>query len=463
MLNGKPVWRAVRTLVENRTVDGKQVKYKRQIKGTGVSVRVAETRLDEAYKRYLVRTGEADPRILSSSPGALDLTFGEYLDAWLKKVEARGKVQVNTLARYKGAVENHIKPHIGFIPIRLLDKRNVENLLYNILPAKKVMRKNKNGELVVTAEPLLGNSPMRKVYDLLHQSLEEAVNDNIIVRSPMATIPRITKTEPKDEGFDRLTWLPGRIMERLHGTSEATRWVLAFYGLRQGERLGIEWSSFMYLGEKDKTTQLMVNRQLVRDEVTGNLYIKKSTKTRAGKRIIPIPSEVSNLFVEWRKQQNRWKKSPKWKNVKGLENIVFTTDKGKPISHQSDNKQWHSLLNTLFPELPAVRGHALRHLTATVLAKSGTHPQIAKLILGHSDELMSLYYTHMASTDAVQPIEALTDTLLKDWRKLEMNNDGASVEDLVEAEGEELFDYSAISSFASAVIPVYKVDANKDE
>jgi integrase len=463
--NGKPAYRAIRVINEKYVLDGKEVTKRRMLKGTGATEDLAEERLEASYKRYLVKTGEADPRVLASTPEALSLTTGEWLDKWMAKTRSIGKVESNTLVRYAGTIENHIKPHIGYVPIRLLDKSALETLLYTTLPAKKKTRKNAAGESVVTKEPLLGNSPMRKIYDILFQALKMAVDDSILIRNPMATIPRIEKSEPKDEGLERLTWLPARIMERLHGSPQAARWVLAFYGLRQSERLGLEHSSFLHLEDKNKPTAMMLNRQLLRDEATGILGIKRDTKTKAGRRIIPLPAEVSTLLIQWKKQQAEWKKSPKWQPEKGMEDLFFTTEEGKPLRHQTDNKQWHKMLAGTDPKkaLPDVRHHAMRHLTATLLAKTGTHPEVAKTILGHSDVLMTIFYTHFSLSDKIQPVEALTDNLLAPWRKKEMALEGATAEEAAEAQKEVVLAPSSLDPFSKAVLTGVGTEAKKGE
>jgi integrase len=389
---------------------------RRQIKGNGRDEDTAVKRMERNMLRYLVAIGEEDQKVLLANSKEIIL-YKEWLDDWLTSVKQSGSVQSNTLVRYKGAIEQHIKPHIGDTPIRLIDEKQLRKLLFETLPAKRKTKKNSEGIVVTTGEQLLGNSPIRKIYDILNVSLREAANKGMIARNPMDSIARIAKSEQKEEGLDRLTWIPLRLMERLHDTGQAHIWVLAFYGLRQAERLGLEHSSFTYIDNPKKPTELLLNRQLTRDEETGKLFIKRSTKTKAGMRKVILPDEVSDILRRYKKAQAEWKLLPTWKPDEGLEDLFFTTPAGKPIRHQTDNKRWQKLLAE--NNIAAIRAHSMRHVTATLLARSGTHPDVAKTILGHSSAAMTSYYTHLNASDTALPMTAITNKIFGDWRKKE--------------------------------------------
>lgn len=455
--NGKPAWRAVRTVTERFVQDGTQVKRKKQIKGTAPTARLAEQRLEEAYRRYLVKAGQLDVSALTQTEKALELTVAEWMDTYLtrrgnqSRANAKKSVSDKVLTRYRQTVRDHIAPHIGHIPIRLLSQADIEKLLYVTLPAKKKVRKNAAGEKVITNEQLLGNSPMRKIYDLLNGALNEAVKDQVILRSPMTNIPRIEKTDPKDEDLGKKTWMPERIMEKLHGSGEEARWILAFYGLRQSERLGITYSSFTYLTNPKKRTLLHIKQQL--DDPGGgieNFVLKPSTKTKAGKRVIPLPDDVTKMLLAWKKQQDEWKKQPSWRPVKGLEDLFFTTPEGKPIRHGTDTKQWHALLKRT--NLDYVRGHGMRHIAATLLARAGVSSAIAQEILGWNNEMMRQHYTHLIVEDRIKPVEGMTARILSDYNKKNNLSAADAKKPVVDKNAELLARAAALREEAEALL-----------
>jgi integrase len=167
--------------------------------------------------------------------------------------------------------------------------------------------------------------------------------------------------------------------------------------LRASERLGLEWSSITNLSEDiDKPAVLTIDRQLYNDAEARKLYIKRQTKTNAGTRQIPLPDDVRVILIDHKARQLEQKKSPKWKPKEEFHDLIYTTDTGNAIRQSTDNEQWRKFIEDV--GLQPLRGHDMRHLTASWLAKTGVSAEIAKTILGHNSEAMTSYYTHISLT-----------------------------------------------------------------
>jgi integrase len=419
-------WRATQTAYMDE--QGRAV----QISGTGATKEEAIERRRKNYLKWLVSQGSIPLSALNKRPIELKKTVEEVLEEWLvakQNTQLRAKhkqekpVSENVAFRYNGLIKNHILPHIGDKAIRLVTTEELLKLLYETLPAKrKVTKENKIQR--VTDEPLLGTTPLRTVQNILNMSFAWAYRNQIILENPMLQIANIEKAEPRDRGLEGKKWISQRLIANLAGTDEEARWIFAFYGLRQSERLGITWNN-LKLKPKSGVSTLRINQQLIRNEANGKLELKPP-KTKAGNRIIPLDKRVENILVSHRARQNEWKKSPNWKPLAGLEDLVFTNKNGTPIRHQTDNKQWHTLLEQRGQldkngepkkPIPYIPMHSLRHLAITIMIENGTPIEIIRDYAGHSDEeITRLVYSHTGHTAYIPAVTELSDSLFKELK-----------------------------------------------
>lgn len=447
--NGVRVWQVNKVITEHHYVenqDGTRSKISRKVRlrGTAPTKSLARQRLDYKYKEYLVKTGELPLSSLGLNPTEVATTTQEWLEKWFKRRVAGGTVQSETLGRDATSIRLHIVPHIGDKPIRLLTTADINTLLLETLPAKrKVLKNPETGLMEEVDEPLLGSSPIRKVRDILSMALKSALKDGLVLADPMVGVDSIKKMGlpyEKEHLITQYHYIPRRVIKGLAGQPELGRWILAFFGLRQSERLGVELSSFTNLENREKPAELRINRQLAKKPKEKGFYVKYTTKTKAGKRILILPESMREALILWKKQRDEWKKQPGWNPPEGLEDLFFTRPDGSYISQSSDRGDWRGLLDEL--KLPYLWGHAMRHQTATSLGKAGVNPEIAKTILGHSDSLMTAYYQHYNKSDTAQPLQALADALHKDVKQkqpkkqpvLELRKEGEDTAEVVSVE-----------------------------
>lgn len=415
--NGVETWQATKVVTEVVYVehdDGSrtQVKKKVKLRGTGPTKSLAQQRLDALYKRYLVKTGELPVSALGLAPTAETITVGDWLETWFKRRVNSGELAGSTLNNNRRALDNHILPAVGNIPLRLFTLADVNKLMMETLPAKRKMRKNPaTGVLEPTGERLLSNSPLRTIQDILTSAMTLALAEKKIVVNPMVGFKRIPKTGMSAEKrriLSGLSSLPREIVEGLYGQPELGYWVLGLMGLRQSERLGVEFSSFTNLDDPTKPLELNLNRQLEFDDRTKKFGVKYQMKTEAGERIIIVPEKFGDALRLWVKQREEWASKPSWKPLPGLENLIFTTTSGKPIRHQNDGVRFKKLQVRLGRE-PNAWGHALRHLVATTLGEQQVHPEVAKTVLGHSSSAIHAYYISFNKSQTAEPLRKVSN------------------------------------------------------
>jgi integrase len=212
------------------------------------------------------------------------ITVGEWVDKWLK-VYKFGTVDPRTFDYYDDLIRLHIKPKLGNIILQKLNKIQIQefyNELYN----------NGNG---------LSVSRIKGIRTTLNQSLDEAVDANIINKNPAnrCVIPKERKSK-KYEAFTEEEI--SKILKVIDYTNTyEIAIMLAFAtGLRQSELLALTWED-IDLENKCLDVNKALSKILVRDD-EGNLLedensnkyelIVKSTKTESSNRMIPLQPNI---------------------------------------------------------------------------------------------------------------------------------------------------------------------------
>ena len=406
----KTKWRATRTLY--MSTDGHAV----QVSGTGSSEEEAIRRREENWTKRKIQLGELPASALRSTPSELKITLTDWLDEWLRwksiQTSNEHRISESVVAQYESSIRLHIRPELGTKPIRLITKRQIEDLLFTTLPAKKKTYKDEFGETVESSEPLLGLSKLRTIQGILNMAFRRAFDERMILENPTLGVPKIDKPKgvAAEENLESKLWYPQRLAEYLVGHDDEARWLLLIScGLRPSEKLGATWSSFSHLRGRGTPT-FEVKQQLAIHPKSGEIYINPQTKTQAGRRIIPLDKRMVKVLLNYKAKQDEWKKSPDWKPAKGLEDLVFTTSKGLPIRHQTDTKQWRKLLEDFGLEF--VRQHAMRHLCISNLVKLEQPIEIIRAIAGHeSESITRATYTHLSPSSKAGPIKAYADYL----------------------------------------------------
>ncbi|BDS49490.1 tyrosine-type recombinase/integrase [Rhodoluna sp. KAS3] len=411
-VNGQRKFRATRTLYMNS--DGTAV----QVSGTGDSEQEAIRRRDENWKKRLVQMGELPLSALGAKPKELKMTTEEMFWAWLewksRQTASERRITPIVVSQYEGVIRLHIAPAFGKVPVRLVSKKIVEEFLFETLPNKRKTIKDSEGRLVETDEELIGLSKRRATQGVINMAFRWAYEEKLISENPTIGVPKIDKpiSPAKDEHLEKKLWYPSYLAEKLEGQQDEARWMLMITcGLRASEKLGAEWSCFSRLTGGGLAT-FEVRQQLAIDPKTKRIYIKPDTKTTAGNRIIPLDKRMVKIMKNYKAIQDEWKKLPSWNPPKGLEDLVFTTPEGKPIRHQTDTKQWRSLLASL--KMPFVRQHAMRHIAISSMVKLGMPIEIIRSIAGHQSEAITrATYTHLSPSAKIETITNYTDQVFK--------------------------------------------------
>ena len=314
-----------------------------------------------------------------------NLTLGAWLDKWLEE-RMRFTVRESTLDGYRRLVKNYIKPHLGDKKIGSVTTADIQRM-YNWL--------RENGRVNEHYEKgnALSDSSVRGIHMLLHQAMDAAVQERIIVKNPTegTVIPK-TNYAPKK------ILTEAQLQKFLDVVRQDAVWSDFFYtelttGMRRGEICGLRWQDF-----DEKTGRLQI-RRAVTGKKGGGVKVGE-TKTEKGTRTIQLPpSTVEILKARKKKSYSDW---------------IFhnPTVPELPLSPQTAYRRMKTLLR--YAELPSIRFHDLRHTFATHALTSGVDAKTLSGILGHTNASFTLdTYTPM-TTEMQKKASGIVENFLEE-------------------------------------------------
>ena len=298
-----------------------------------------------------------------------NITLGEWLDKWLSDYMAL-TLRESTMDSYRNMINHHIKPYLGDRKISSVTTADVQKL-YNWL------RENGRVEEHWQKGNRLSDSMVRSIHMMLHQAMDAALRERLIVKNPTngTIIPKVNyppKQILSEEQLDKF----------LEVVNQDPVWSDFFYtelttGLRRGEICGLRWQDF-----EDKTGRLHIRRS-VSSRKGGGVRVDE-TKTETGARTILLPPSTVEILKKRKKRSySDW---------------IFPnpTVPELPMSPELAYSRLKTLLK--YAELPSIRFHDLRHTFATHALTSGVDAKTLSGILGHTNASFTLdTYTHMTT------------------------------------------------------------------
>jgi integrase len=279
------------------------------------------------------------------------LTVAELCDAYMEHAR-EGLVitrfgqakRPSTVAVDEGRISRHIKPLIGAIPLRDLNRGDVQRMADQIAQGKTkgTFRGRKRGKAVVAG----GAGTAARVVSFLGGMYTWAEKRDLVPGpNPVRGVETI-RSQPRDRVLSiyELKAL-GEVLEKSRLSTPmpaAALKLIALTGLRREEAIGLQWA------EIDETGQCL-----------------RLSETKTGKSVRPIGELAMSLLKSLPKQSARWV----FPNERG----TGSADLKKPIA-------------TLFDVagLEDVRSHDLRRTFASAAADEGYSDATIAALLGHS-------------------------------------------------------------------------------
>ena len=296
-----------------------------------------------------------------------DMPFGDWMDFWYQNF-SKPKIRQTTMECYENRIYNHIIPEIGSIPLDKLTTIQIQRFYNNLQKTGRVQRKN----FPELKDKSLSPRVVRGVHTLLHNCLEQAVAERLILSNPAqgCKLPQLEKREMKI--------LPQEKIGMYLAEAERRGLLAAFYlelttGLRRGELLALQWAD---LDTESKT--LSITKQVNR--INGELVVSPP-KTRNSVRTLALPQQAVDLLIAEHKKHPR---NP----------YLFPSPKTGTMYDPDAFRRTHDkILKAIGAE--HIRFHDLRHTFATLSLKSGVDVKTLSGALGHYSAGFTLNtYTH---------------------------------------------------------------------
>ncbi|MBH0779381.1 tyrosine-type recombinase/integrase [Nocardia bovistercoris] len=275
---------------------------------------------------------------------------GPYLDYWIVEIAPK-TLRESTLVGYETTIRLYVKPLFASQSLTGLSVMGLQRIMEDQLA---------NGMTVATAV---------RVKSVLMSALTNAMREDLIVRN----VARLVKIGAPNRKKIR-PWTAEEVRHFLEFVKDERLYpaflILALYGVRVGEVLGLRWSDIDW---DHGVLRLRQQLQAVRGKlVTGPL------KTKHSKRDLPLLPPVREALVRYRATMD----------TLGIEavddlDLVFLSKKGRPVrpNYFSD---------TIFQRLARraglrrVRVHDFRHSAATLLKNLGVPDRDIQAIMGHA-------------------------------------------------------------------------------
>lgn len=315
------------------------------------------------------------------APAADRQTVEDWMAIWFDTIVVN-RVRPRTLQTYKSTVKCNIIPYIGNVKLTKLTPAHVLSMYSKILAS--------------------GNSTRTQeaAHNLLSKALDDAVRHGHLTRN---VVQFVDKPEVLSEERRGLTTDEARKMltvARDRGDPMVTRYAAALLtGVRQGEMLGLQWDRVDFeKGTLDLEWQLqrLKLKKGADPEDPDRFDVKASfkhipiwrgmaltpTKTKKSQRMIPLPTPLALLLLEYKEKQppNEW-------------NLVWVSEAGYPISSRDDTDAWHDALAAA--EVTDVVLHAARNTTASLLLKAHVDAHVIAQIMGHSNVVTTRGYQYV--------------------------------------------------------------------
>lgn len=317
------------------------------------------------------------------SRDAKHTTFRAYSDEWVAARKADPDIAARTVSKEVSRLKN-IDLHLGDMLIAEITARDIRNFLTAIRTA------GPDGKApTVSGRPLSG-STAQGIYRTLKQIFEQAIDDELVARSPCARVKTPSNDTKEKEPLTRQE--AARFRALLDASTPRPSLVafrlMLFAGLRRGEVCGLRWSD---LNMEQGT--ISVSRSLCAETLEF-----KEPKTSAGYRTIPLDAGTLDYLKRFRAAQAR----RMFGTGQHLADSCICAKAGTDYMHPENLSRSLRRFGTA-NGFEGVTPHILRHTYCTLLFEAGVDLKTVQHHMGHSDPTLTMrIYTHYSKDKGIQ-------------------------------------------------------------
>ena len=301
-----------------------------------------------------------------------EVTLSEWFDTYML-VYKKKKTKPTSYVNYSVKIKNHINPAIGHIKLKALRQEHIQRFVNSMIDKE------------------LSPSTIEASYKLLHNALETAVDNGMIVRNvaQRVELPRIRKKE------ERVLTVEEQVAFVEQAKKEYMGELFIFdlcTGMRMGELLGLKWEDIDF--EKRQLHVSRIIRKVIDpDQENSRWHLEFGTpKTPSSDRIIPLNETAIKILHDVKEKQKQNKDIAKAAYEDN--HLVFCTKLGRPQEQNNMRRKFDSICKKV--GITDLHPHSLRHTFTTRGAENGIDVRVMQRFLGHSTIRQTVdTYTHI--------------------------------------------------------------------
>lgn len=289
-------------------------------------------------------------------------TLATYAESWLaSRVTSSGApLRPSTRAGYRNALDNHIVPTFGDLPLDEVTTSAVRTW---------------RGEFAVNGRDAAG----AKAYALLKAVLQTAEDDGLITRNPC----RLKGASQAPKRHESIALSPAELAALAEAMPE--RWraltlVSGWCGLRIGEAAGLRHCD---VNLENGLLRIVQTAQYIGSPPQLVIGPPKSAR---GMRVVHMPKHVTAALREHIDGKEGWK--PK--------DLVWTRSDGQAISRHTTLSAFRTAARSIGRD--GMVWHDLRHTANTLAADAGASQATLQARMGHADPKVSAIYLHTSTS-----------------------------------------------------------------
>lgn len=254
-------------------------------------------------------------------------------------------------------------------------------------------------------ERKIKNVTVKHYSNVIRPALRRAYKEKLIKENPYDFMPVIKKEKATHSFYDQEDMEKFFTVLKGHKLELAFR-MLAYYGLRRSELLGLKWSAIDFT---NKTIE--INHKVL--VVEKQIYLSDTMKTLTSLRTLPLIPQMEQELLNWKSKIER--------NIEFFgtaynlkyKDYVFVHENGDLILPDCLTHNFAKILKR--NNLKHIRLHDLRHSCASIMLKNGVQMKQIQEWLGHANfSTTADIYSHLDYSSKIESAEKIAGALKYD-------------------------------------------------
>jgi len=341
---------------------------------------------------------------------ALERMEEEQKEFTTKKLSSREEAEKARQMLFEEYLEHYVQDLIPNLAIGTqLSYKNIARVVRNFFEPKKIKLIDLTPEDILAFYDFLRKEhgvkeiTIKRYANVIRPALKKAYIEKVIPENPHDFVPTIHKAKNIPTYFNKEEM--AIFFEAIKGHElELEFKMLAFYGLRRSELLGLKWDSV------DFNNKILYIRRTLQSP-KGILTISDKMKTATSNRSLPLVPEIIKML---RARQERIQKDKDYHGasyIREFDGFVCVNKYGGMTLPEYLTKSFKMLIEKA--GLKPIRLHDLRHSCASLMISNGVQMKQVQEWLGHANfQTTADVYSHLdfsSKQESAKTIAGLLD------------------------------------------------------